>query len=135
MKEFWHYIQALFSAIGGFLGFFLGGMDGLLYALLCFVIIDYITGVIYGIYNKSLSSETGFKGLLKKVLIFALVGVGHVIDHHVIHQGDVIRSAICFFYISNEGISILENCAKLGLPIPKKLKQILKQIREEGKKK
>lgn len=134
MREMWHYFQALISAVGGFLGFFLGGMDGFLYALLIFVVVDYITGVLVGIYKHKLNSETGFKGLLKKVFIFLLVGIGHIIDHHVLHQGDVIRTAICFFYISNEGISILENASKLKMPIPKKLKSILEQIREDEEK-
>lgn len=129
MREMWHAIQGLFSALGAFISFVIGGMDGLLYALLVFVILDYITGVLVGLNRKKLNSIVGFKGICKKVLIFILVGVGHVIDAHVLKQGDVIRSAICFFYISNEGISIIENAAKLGVPIPDKLKSVLEQIK------
>lgn len=133
MNELWRLIQGLFSAIGACISFFIGGMDGLLYALLAFVIVDYITGVLCGIYKHKLSSEIGFKGICKKVFIFLLVGVGHVLDTHVLHNGDIIRSAICCFYISNEGLSILENGIILGLPIPTKIKKVLKQIKGDNK--
>lgn len=132
MKEFWNTIQLVFSAIGGWLGWFLGGCDGLLYALLAFVVIDYITGVMCAIVNKKLSSEVGFKGLFKKILIFALVGIGHILDSQVIGSGSVLRTAVIFFYLSNEGISLVENAAFLGLPIPAKLKAVLEQLHEQS---
>ena len=132
MKEFWNTIQLVFSAIGGWLGWFLGGCDGLLYALLAFVVIDYITGVMCAIVNKKLSSEVGFKGLFKKILIFALVGIGHILDSQVIGSGSVLRTAVIFFYLSNEGISLVENAAFLGLPIPGKLKAVLEQLHERS---
>ena len=132
MKEFWNTIQLVFSAIGGWLGWFLGGCDGLLYALLAFVVIDYITGVMCAIVNKKLSSEVGFKGLFKKILIFALVGIGHILDSQVIGSGSVLRTAVIFFYLSNEGISLVENAAFLGLPIPAKLKAVLEQLHERS---
>ena len=104
MKEFWSTIQLIFSAVGGWLGYFLGGCDGLLYALIAFVVIDYITGVMCAIINKQLSSEVGFKGIFRKVLIFLLVGIANIIDVQVIGTGAVLRTAVIFFYISNEGV-------------------------------
>ena len=123
MKEFWNTIQLIFTAIGGWLGWFLGGCDGLLYALIAFVAIDYITGVMCAVIDHRLSSEVGFKGIFKKVLIFLLVGVANILDVQVIGTGCVLRTAVIFFYISNEGVSLLENAAYLGLPVPEKLKQ------------
>jgi toxin secretion/phage lysis holin len=134
MKEFWTTIQVAFAAVGGWLGWFLGGCDGLLYALLAFVVIDYITGVMCAIVDHKLSSQIGFKGIFKKILIFALVGVGHIIDAHVIGTGSVLRTAVIFFYISNEGVSLVENAGHLGLPIPKKLKAVLEQLHDRAEK-
>lgn len=133
MKEFWNTIQLIFAAIGGWLGYFLGGFDGLLYALLAFVVLDYITGVMCAIADKTLSSNVGFKGICRKVLIFLLVGVANILDVHVIGTGSVLRTAVIFFYISNEGVSLTENAAHLGLPVPEKLKAVLEQLhnREE----
>ena len=132
MKEFWNTIQLIFSVVGGWLGYFLGGCDGLLYALIAFVVIDYITGVMCAIINKQLSSEVGFKGIFRKVLIFLLVGIANIIDVQVIGTGAVLRTAVIFFYISNEGVSLVENAAHLGLPIPEKLKEVLEQLHERG---
>ena len=123
MKQFWNTIQLVFSALGGWIGYFLGGCDGLLYALIAFVVIDYITGVMCAIINKQLSSEVGFKGIFRKVLIFLLVGIANIIDVQVIGTGAVLRTAVIFFYISNEGVSLLENAGHLGLPIPEKIKR------------
>jgi toxin secretion/phage lysis holin len=133
MKLEWNWVQAVFTAIGGGLGFFIGGMDSILYALIAFVVIDYITGVMCAVLKKKLSSEVGARGIFKKVVIFSLVGVGHVIDHQLIGTGEAVRTAVVFFYLSNEGISILENAGVIGLPIPEKLKSVLEQIKE-GKK-
>ena len=131
MKSIWIGIQLGFATIGGFLGWFLGGFDGFIYALVAFVVIDYITGVMLATLEKRLSSEIGAKGIFKKVLIFALVGIGHIVDSHIIGDGSVVRTAVIFFYLSNEGISILENSSKIGLPIPEKLKDVLFQLREK----
>ncbi len=131
MRIEWNYLQAVFAAIGGGLGFFLGGMDGFMYALIVFVILDYISGVMCAVLKKRLSSEVGARGIFKKVLIFALVGVGHIIDSRLIGTGDAIRTAVVFFYLSNEGISIIENASVIGLPIPQKLKSVLQQINTE----
>ena len=134
MKEFWNTIQLVFTGIGGWLGYFLGGWDGLLYALIAFVVIDYVTGVMCAIINHTLSSEVGFKGICRKVLIFLLVGIGSILDAHVIGSGSVLRTAVIFFYISNEGVSILENAAHLGLPVPEKIKVVLEQLHDRSTK-
>ena len=132
MKEFWNMIQLVFTAIGGWLGWFLGGFDGLLYALIAFVVIDYITGVMCAINDHTLSSEVGFRGICRKVLIFLLVGIANILDVQVIGTGSVLRTAVIFFYISNEGVSLLENAGHLGLPIPQKLKDILAQLHDRA---
>lgn len=134
MKEFWTTIQVVFAVIGGWLGWFLGGCDGLLYALLAFVVIDYITGVMCAVVDKKLSSAVGFKGIFKKVLIFAVVGIGHILDTQIIGTGSVLRTAVIFFYLSNEGVSLIENAGHLGLPIPEKLKNVLEQLHKRSEK-
>lgn len=134
MKQIWNTIQLAFAAVGGFVGWFLGGCDGLLYTLLAFVVIDYITGVMCAIVDKTLSSAIGFKGICRKVLIFALVGIGHILDTHVIGSGSVMRTAIIFFYISNEGVSLIENAVHIGLPVPQKLKDVLEQLHNRSEK-
>ena len=134
MREFWNTIQLIFTAVGGWLGWFLGGCDGLLYALIAFVVIDYVTGVMAAVVDHKLSSEVGFKGIFKKVLIFLLVGIGHILDTHVIGSGSVLRTAVIFFYLSNEGVSLIENAAHLGLPIPEKLKSVLEQLHDRAEK-
>lgn len=134
MKEFWNGIQFVFTAIGGWLGYFLGGCDGLILALILFVVMDYLTGVMCAIVDKKLSSEVGFKGICRKVIIFMLVGIANVIDVEVIKTGSVLRTAVIFFYLSNEGISLLENAGHLGLPIPEKLKLVLEQLHDKDDK-
>ena len=131
MKNAINTIQIALSAFGGWLGWVLGGWDGFLYALVTFVVIDYLTGVMLAILEKRLSSEVGARGIFKKVLIFAMVAVGHIIDAQVITNGSAVRTAVIFFYLSNEGISILENAAKIGLPIPERLKLVLDQLNKE----
>lgn len=132
MKEFWNMIQFVFAGIGGWLGYFLGGCDGLILALLAFVIIDYITGVMCAVSDKKLSSAVGFKGICRKVLIFLLVGIANILDVQVIGTGSVLRTAVIFFYISNEGVSLLENAGHLGLPIPVKIKSVLEQLHDRA---
>lgn len=134
MKEFWNFIQLILSIIGGWIGYFVGGCDGLIYALIVFVVIDYLTGVMCAIADKSLSSEIGFKGICRKVLIFLLVGIANILDVNVIGTGSALRTAIIFFYISNEGISLLENAAHLGLPVPEKIKTVLEQLHDRSQK-
>ena len=132
MKELWNYIQLVFTAIGGWLGWFLGGCDGLLYALLAFVVIDYLTGVLCAIADQKLSSAIGFRGICKKVVIFVLVGVAHILDTQIIGSGSILRTAVIFFYLSHEGVSLLENASHLGLPIPTKIKDVLKQLHDRA---
>ena len=142
MKSIWVGIQLAFSALGGFLGWYLGGVDGFLYALIAFVLVDYVTGVMCAIADKKLSSAVGFKGICRKVLIFVLVGIGNLVDVYVLGEGGALRTAVIFFYLSNEGISFLENAGHLGLPIPdaghlglpipEKLKDVLEQLHDKG---
>ena len=134
MKEFWNLCQFLFTAAGGWLGYFIGGCDGLLIALVIFAVADYITGVMCAISDKKLSSHVGFKGICRKVIIFMLVGVAHVIDVNVIATGSVLRTAVIFFYLSNEGVSLLENAGHLGLPIPEELQIVLEQLHDRSEK-
>lgn len=134
MKEFWNVIQLAFAAVGGWLGWFLGGCDGLLIALVAFVAIDYLTGVMCAIADRKLSSAVGFRGICRKILIFLMVGIAHLLDVNVIGSGSVLRTAAVFFYISNEGVSLVENAAHLGLPIPKKIKAVLEQLHDRAEK-
>lgn len=126
----WTKIQVAVTALGGWLGYFLGGMDGLLTALIIFMVIDNITGLMCAVADQKLSSAVGFKGICKKVLIILLVGVAHIIDHHVVGSGNALRSAVVCFYLSNEGVSLLENAAHLGLPVPEKMRTILEQLHD-----
>lgn len=123
-------IQLIITLIGGALGAIFGQVDGFLIALIIFVVVDYITGVLQAIYNKKLSSEIGAKGICKKVCIFCLVALAHIIDAYLIKDGSAIRTAVIFFYLSNEGISVIENAAKMNLPVPEKLVKVLEQLKE-----
>lgn len=134
MKEFWNMIQMVFAAVGGWLGYYLGGCDGLLLALVAFAAADYLTGVMCAVGDRKLSSNVGFKGICRKVLIFLLVGIANILDIHVIGAGSVLRTAVIFFYISNEGVSLLENAAHLGLPVPGKIKAVLEQLHDRAEK-
>lgn len=134
MKNMINNIQLVITALGGYIGWFIGGFDGFMYALITFVVIDYVTGLMVAVLERKLSSEVGFQGIFKKVMIFTLVGIGNIIDVYLIKNGSAIRTAVIFFYISNEGISIIENAAKIGVPIPQKLKKTLEQLNEEEKK-
>lgn len=134
MKQICNSIQTAFIALGGTLGWFLGGADGFLYALIAFVVIDYITGMMCAVADRELSSKVGFKGICRKVIIFLLVGVANLLDVYIIGTGSVLRTAVIFFYLSNEGLSLLENGAHLGLPIPEKIKNVLAQLHHRSEK-
>jgi len=128
MKEIWNWIQLAIAAIGGGLGWFLGGFDGVLYTLVAFVVADYISGILRASYEKRLSSRIGAQGIVKKIGVFVMVGVAHLMDTHLLGGAAALRTAILFFYISNEGISVLENLSAVGLKIPRQLKDILAQL-------
>ena len=134
MKNFIEAAQYAFAALGGAVGAVMGGFDGFLYALIVFVVVDYLTGVMVAVLDKKLSSAVGFKGICRKVLIFLLVGIANILDVQVIGTGSVLRTAVIFFYLSNEGVSLLENAAHLGLPVPEKMKDILAQLHDRAEK-
>ena len=134
MKEFWTTVQRAFTGVGGWLGWYLGGTDGLLYALIAFVVVDYITGVMCAVVDRKLSSAVGFKGIFRKILIFVLVGIANILDVQVIKTGSVLRTAAIFFYLSTEGVSLLENAAHLGLPVPGAIKNVLEQLHDRAEK-
>ena len=134
MKDFIHTLQIIFAAIGSYIGWFLGSFDGLLYALVAFVVIDYITGIMAAILEKKLSSNIGFKGIFKKVLIFTFVGIGHIVDIYILQNGSAVRTAVIFFYLSNEGLSIIENATKIGLPVPEKLRAVFVELGKDEEK-
>lgn len=128
----WAKIQMAVSVVGGWIGYFVGGVDGLMTALLVMMVLDYVTGIMCAIVDKQLSSSIGFKGIFKKILIIMLVGVAHVVDMNVVGSHDALRSAVICFYVSNEGVSVLENASRLGLPIPEKLKAVLAQLHDKN---
>ena len=130
----WAKIQVAITAVGGWIGWFLGGVDGMLIALIVLMALDYLSGVMCAIVDKKLSSAIGFKGICKKVLILMLVGVANILDVNVVGSGAVLRGAVICFYLSNEGLSLLENAAYLGLPIPDKLREILSQLHNRKEK-
>ena len=130
----WAKIQAAVTALGGWLGYFLGGADGLLIALMVMMVLDYLTGVLCAIDDHTLSSAVGFRGVSKKLCLLMLVGVAHILDVYVVGNGSALRAAVICFYMSNEGLSLLENAARLGLPIPDKLREILVQLHHRGEK-
>ena len=132
MKEFWNMIQVIFTMLGGWLDYFVGECDRLICTLLAFVVVAYITDLMCAIADRKFSSEVGFKGICKKVLIFLLVGLANILDVNVIGRGNTLRTAIIFFYISNEGVSLLENVAYLGLPVPEKMKAVLERLHKKG---
>ena len=124
----WTKVQIAITALGGWLGYFLGGMDGLMIALIVLMTLDYVSGVMCAIVDRKLSSAVGFKGICKKVFILMLVGVAHIIDLHVVGTGSALRGAVICFYMSNEALSLFENAAHIGLPIPDKLREALAQL-------
>ena len=124
----WTKVQIAITAIGGWIGYFVGGMDGMLIALIVLMSLDYISGVMCAIVDKRLSSAIGFRGICKKVLILMLVGVANIVDIHVVGTGSALRGAVICFYMSNEALSLFENAAHIGLPIPDKLREALAQL-------
>ena len=128
-----HFIRCFAAALGGLAGFLFGEMDGLMVALIAFIVIDYVSGVLVGASKHKLNSHVSFKGLCKKAMIFLIVAVAHIVDTQILGgSGSVFRSATCGLYLSSEGLSILENAGKLGMPMPKKLKAMLEQLRDKS---
>ena len=125
------WIQGVAATVGGFLGWFLGGLDGLVYALIAFIVIDYLTGFMRGILKKKLNSKVGAEGIFKKIVMLLLVGVANIIDIYLVQSGNSpLRTAVIFFYVANEGLSILENACAIGLPVPQKLKDVVAQFQK-----
>lgn len=134
MDKIFNALSLVMAAIGLWLGLFLGPFNGLLIALACFIVADYITGVASAVINKKMSSAVGFRGILRKVLILCIVGVANLLDVYVLKSGEMLRAMVIFFYIANEGLSILENAGECGLPIPKKIREVLAQLRNKNDK-
>lgn len=132
MKDIVKYYDTVAASIGVLIGWYLGSPDGFLFTLIAFVVVDYITGVLRAGVERKLSSSIGVKGIAKKIMIFIMVGIAHLIDVYLLSEGNgITRTAVIFFYISNEGLSIIENSGAIGLPIPNKLKLALKQLSSE----
>ncbi|SHK13511.1 toxin secretion/phage lysis holin [Anaerocolumna jejuensis DSM 15929] len=132
MEQILDYVKFILAFAGGIIGWIFGGFDSLIYALIAFVTIDYITGILLAIRDKKVSSDIGFKGIVKKFLIFLIVSMGNIIDYYILGTGTTLRTLIIMFYLSNEGISILENAGQLGLPIPKKLKSAIQKLNDNN---
>lgn len=126
-------VKSVSGAIGAIVGFMYGEINGLFIAIIALMVLDYITGILCAIVTKTLSSEVGFRGLVKKFVILIVIAVGHLVDAYVIGTGSAVMSAVMLFFAANEGISILENAAILGLPIPQKLKDVLEQLKDKDK--
>ncbi len=127
-------IDTVAAACGAVFGFLYGEVTGLFWALISFMALDYITGVVVAVIQKKLSSQTGFKGLAKKFVILIFVAMGHITDTFVLSGTPALMSAVMLFYMANEGISITENAARLGLPVPEKLVGVLEQLKAKGEK-
>lgn len=125
-------IKSISAIMCGVAGFLWGEMDGLMVALVVFICLDYITGLIVGAVQHKLNSQISFVGLAKKAFILIVVAVAHIIDTQILGgNASVLRSAACGLYIANEGLSILENGGKLGVPYPKKIKEVLEQLKDK----
>ena len=123
--------QTVIAAAGGILTYLFGPWDAVIIALLAAVCLDYATGVASAAATHTLSSKVGFQGLLKKIVIFLMVGLAGVLDNLLVNTNGALRAAVCLFYIVNEGLSILENAARLGLPLPEALRSALGQLSEK----
>ncbi len=124
-------IKAISGAAGALIGFLYGEITGLFVAIIALMALDYITGIFCAVSTKTLSSEIGFKGLVKKLMILVIIAVGHLVDAYIIGTGSAFMTAVILFFAANEGISILENAALLGLPVPEKLRNVLEQLKDK----
>lgn len=126
-------IKVLSSVLGAVAGFLWGEMDGLMIALIAFIVLDYVSGVLVGASKRKLNSQTSFRGLCKKAMILLIVAVAHIVDTQILGgTASVFRSATCGLYIASEGLSIMENAGKLGVPLPRKLKEVLEQLHDKS---
>lgn len=129
MEKLFNWISIVFGMIGGVMSYWLGGWDVLLKTIVFLAVVDYITGIIKGIYLKELSSEIGFKGLLKKIVMFIVIAVAYEIQ--LLIGGTIpLREVVIMFYVTNESLSLIENAA-IFVPIPEKLKDVLLQLRDK----
>ena len=130
--DFWDFIFTfIWGLIVGMLSYLFGEFDGFLQVLITLSAVDYLSGLCVGYERKNLSSATGFKGIARKVMIFALVGIANLIDKELLNDAHTLKTAVCLFYIGNEGMSIIENADKLGIPLPNALIKRFKQYKEE----
>lgn len=128
MKEIWNSIIA--SIFTTFV-FLVGGIDIALVSLLIVMTLDYITGVLSAFYSKELSSKVGFKGILKKVFYLVIIALSVRIDN-LMGQQNIIRTFVIYYFVANDGLSILENAGELGIKLPKKLYEALDQLKKKG---
>lgn len=127
-------IKAIIAAVCALASYIFGGWDGLMIALVIFIIADYISGVIAAAVEKKLSSEVGAKGIAKKIFMLLIVAVANIIDINVIGEGHTLKTVTMIFYICNECISLLENAGRIGVPVPKKLLDVLSQLKANNDK-
>ena len=127
------FLKRIFAAICTLVGFLFGSADGLIVALIVLIVMDYISGVVAAIVEKKLSSEIGAKGIAKKVFMLLIVAVANIVDINVIGEGNTLRTVTVLFYIANECISLIENAGRLGVPVPKKLMDVLAQLKDKDK--
>ena len=131
MRQLWYAVQVAIATMGSFTAWFMGGIDGYIHVLVAFMSVDYVTGVLTSVIKHKLSSQIGSKGILQKVMIFMIIGLSNLVDKYLLLDSGMLRMVVIFFYISNEGVSILENADAMGLPIPAKLKKVLSQFKED----
>ena len=125
-------VKSIIAAVCAMFGFVFGDLNGLMIALVALIILDYISGVIAAVVEKKLSSEVGAKGIAKKIFMLLIVAVANIVDINVIGEGHVLKSVTVVFYIANECISLIENAGRLGVPVPKKLPDVLEQLKSKG---
>ena len=125
------FTKSFIAALCALCGFLFGDRDGLMIALLGLIVMDYISGVLAAVVEKRLSSEVGANGIAKKIFMLLIVAVANIVDINVIGEGHVLKGVTVMFYIANECISLIENAGRLGVPVPKKLLDVLEQLKKE----
>ena len=130
MEKIFNWISIIGGTVSGLAVSFFGGLDKIMIALLVLIVLDYATGILKAIYNKQLSSEIGFKGIIKKVVLLVVVGVSVLVQNNF--GIPAIREIVIMFFVTNEAISLLENASQMGVPISDKLKDTLLQLRDKN---